>query len=183
MFWPRRRPGTHGTHFISMSGPTVHPYTVPVRNDFQSVYFFVERRGGTFYKLEPWNKRKYVWPSRLRGIDAFHSVLSANFVAILLSPNFARRRASNLCVLYNTVYTEWYSKGQTRWNGLKIGECVLNNVVNKFVHQYCDLICNYIGIILVSYWLYKIAVTANARNGITKTFLTLWYCSKIIQNV
>ena len=41
MFWPRRRPGTHGTHFVSMSGPTVHPYTVvkadrlkPVRNDF-----------------------------------------------------------------------------------------------------------------------------------------------------
>ena len=28
MFWPRRRPGTHGTHFVSMSGPTVHPYTV-----------------------------------------------------------------------------------------------------------------------------------------------------------
>ena len=25
------------------------------------------------------------------------------------------------------------------------------------------------------------AVTANARNGITKTFLTLWYCSKITQ--
>ena len=25
MFWPRRRPGTHGTHFVSMSGPTVHP--------------------------------------------------------------------------------------------------------------------------------------------------------------
>ena len=21
MFWPRRRPGTHGTHFVSMSGP------------------------------------------------------------------------------------------------------------------------------------------------------------------
>ena len=78
----------------------------PVRNDFQSVYFFIERRGETFYMLEPWNKRKYVWPSRLRGIDAFHSVLSANFVAILLSPNFARRRASNLCVLYNTVYTK-----------------------------------------------------------------------------
>ena len=78
----------------------------PVRNDFQSVHFFIEGRGGTFYKLEPWYKRKYVWPSRLRGIDAFHSVLSANFVAILLSPNFARRQASNLCVLYNTVYTE-----------------------------------------------------------------------------
>ena len=43
----------------------------PVRNDFQSVYFFTERRGGTFYKLELWNKRKYVWPLRLRGIDAF----------------------------------------------------------------------------------------------------------------
>ena len=28
MFWPRRRPGTDGTHFVSMSGPTVHPYTV-----------------------------------------------------------------------------------------------------------------------------------------------------------
>ena len=113
----------------------------PVRNDFQSVYLFIERREGTFYKLEPWNKRKYVWPSRLRGIDAFDSILSASFVAILLSPNFARRRASNLCVLYNTVYTEWYSGGQTRWNGLKIGECVLNNVINKFVHQYCDLNC------------------------------------------
>ena len=31
MFWPRRRPGTHGTHFASMSGPTVHPYTVLLR--------------------------------------------------------------------------------------------------------------------------------------------------------
>ena len=30
MFWPRRRPGTHGTHFVSMSGPTVHPYTVSI---------------------------------------------------------------------------------------------------------------------------------------------------------
>ena len=67
----------------------------PVRNDFQSVYFFKERRAGTFYKLEPWNKRKYVWPSRLMRIDGFDSVLSASFVAILLSPNFARRRASN----------------------------------------------------------------------------------------
>ena len=112
----------------------------PVRNDFQLVYFFIERKEGTFYKLESWNKRKYVWPSRLRGIDAFHSVLSANFVAILLSPNFTRRRASNLCFLHNTVYTEWYSRGQTQWNGLKIGECVLHNVINKFVHQYCDLI-------------------------------------------
>ena len=28
MFWPRRRPGTHGTHFVSMSGPTVHPFSV-----------------------------------------------------------------------------------------------------------------------------------------------------------
>ena len=80
-----------------------------MRNDFQSVYFFIERRGGTFHKLEPWNKRKYVWPSRLRGIDAFHSVLSANFVAILLSPNFARRRASNLCVLYR-VYKKKLNK-------------------------------------------------------------------------
>ena len=32
MFWPRRRPGTHDTHFVSMSGPTVHPYTVPERS-------------------------------------------------------------------------------------------------------------------------------------------------------
>ena len=87
------------------------------------------------------NKRKYVRPSRLMRIDAFDSILSAIFVAILLSPNFARRRASNLCVLHNTLYIEWYSGGQTRWNGLKIGECVLNNVVNKFVYQYCDLIC------------------------------------------
>ena len=79
----------------------------PVRNDFQSVYFFIERREGTFYKLEPWNKRKYVRPSRLRRIDACESILSASFVAILLSPNFAQRRASNLCVLY----TEWYSRG------------------------------------------------------------------------
>ena len=78
----------------------------PVRNDFQSVYFFIEKRGGTFYKLEPWNKRKYVRLSRLRTIDAFDSILSASFVAILLSPNFARRRASNLRVLHNTVYTE-----------------------------------------------------------------------------
>ena len=91
----------------------------PVRNDFQSVYFFIERREGTFYKLEPWNKRKYVRPSRLRRIDAFDSILSASFAAILLSPNFARRRASNLCVLHNTVYTEWYSGGQTRWNAWK----------------------------------------------------------------
>ena len=71
-----------------------------------SVHFFIERRGGTFYKLEPWNKRKYVWPSPLRRIDAFDSILSASFVAILLSPNFARRRASNLCVLHNTVHTK-----------------------------------------------------------------------------
>ena len=47
-----------------------------MRNDFQSVYFFIERREGTFYKLEPWNKRKYVRPSRLRRIDAFDSILS-----------------------------------------------------------------------------------------------------------
>ena len=36
MFWPRRRPGTHGTHFVSMSGPTVHPYTVHQRVDVRS---------------------------------------------------------------------------------------------------------------------------------------------------
>ena len=59
----------------------------PVRNDFQSVYFFIGRREGTFYTLEPLNKHKYVWPSRLRRIDAFDSVLSASFVAILLSPS------------------------------------------------------------------------------------------------
>ena len=87
----------------------------PVRNVFQSVYFFIERRGRAFYKLEPWNKRKYVWPLRLRRIDAFDSVLSASLVAILLSPNFARRQAStNLCVLHNTTYTKSYSIGQTR---------------------------------------------------------------------
>ena len=77
----------------------------------------------------------------LRRIDAFDSVLSVSFVAILRLPNFARRRASNLCVLYDTIYTKSYSIGQNRWNGLKIGECGLNNVINKFVHQYCDLIC------------------------------------------
>ena len=106
----------------------------PVRNDFQSVYFSIERRGETFYKLEPWNKHKYVWPSRLKRIDAFDCVLSASFVAMLLSPKFARRRASKLCVLHNTIYTKSYSIGQTRWNGLKIGECGLNNMINKFVH-------------------------------------------------
>ena len=37
MFWPRIRPGTHGTHFVSMSGPTVHPYTV-------SIYPILERK-------------------------------------------------------------------------------------------------------------------------------------------
>ena len=71
---------------------------MPVWNDFQSVYFFIKRRAGTFYKLELWNKRKYVWPSCLRRIDA---------IAILLSPNFARCRVSNLCVLHNTTYTKW----------------------------------------------------------------------------
>ena len=105
----------------------------PVWNDFQSVYiFFIERRGGTFYKLEPRSKRKYVWPSRLRRIVAF---------AILLSPNFARCRVSNLCVLHNTIYTKWCSRGQTRWNGLKIAECGLNNMINKCVYQNGDLIC------------------------------------------
>ena len=39
----------------------------------------------------------------------FDSVLLASFVAILLSPNFARRRASNLCVLHNTIYTKSHS--------------------------------------------------------------------------
>ena len=82
----------------------------PVRNDFQPVYFFIERRGGTFYKLEPCNKRKYVWPSRLRSIDAFDSVLSASFVAILLSPNFARRRASNLFASYIIQYTQSHTE-------------------------------------------------------------------------
>ena len=77
----------------------------PVRNDIRSVYFFIERREGTFYALEPWNKRKYVWPSHLRRIDTFDSVLWASFVTILLSPNFAGRRASNLCVLHDTIYT------------------------------------------------------------------------------
>ena len=43
----------------------------------------------------------------LKRIDAFDSVLSASFVAILFSPNFARRRASNLCVLHNTIYTKY----------------------------------------------------------------------------
>ena len=38
------------------------------------------------------------------------------------------------------LYTKSYSIGQTRWNGLKIGECGLNKMINKFVHQYCDLI-------------------------------------------
>ena len=44
MFWPRRRPGTHGTHFVSMSGPTVHPYTViwPSRGH-GFIYNYVER--------------------------------------------------------------------------------------------------------------------------------------------
>ena len=28
MFWPRRRPETYGTHFVSMSGPTVHPIDI-----------------------------------------------------------------------------------------------------------------------------------------------------------
>ena len=52
---------------------------------FKSVYFFIERRGGKFYKLEPWSKRKYVRPSRLKRIDAFDSILSASFIAILVS--------------------------------------------------------------------------------------------------
>ena len=39
----------------------------------------------------------------------------------------------------------------------------------------------YLGIILLFYWLYQMAVIADASNGITKIFLTLWYCSKIIQ--
>ena len=60
----------------------------PLGNDFQSVCFFIGRKRGTFFKLEPWNKHKYVWPSRLDKIDAFDSVLSASFVATLLSPNF-----------------------------------------------------------------------------------------------
>ena len=43
----------------------------PVRNDFKSVYHFIERREGKFYMLEPWNKREYAWPPRFRTIDAF----------------------------------------------------------------------------------------------------------------
>ena len=43
-----------------LSGPSVTiTYSVPVRNDFQSVYFFIERREGTLNKLEQWNKRSF----------------------------------------------------------------------------------------------------------------------------
>ena len=31
------------------------------------------------------------------------------------------------------LYKKSYSVGQTRWNDLKIGECGLNNMINKFV--------------------------------------------------
>ena len=83
----------------------------PVRHDFQSVYFFIERREGTFYKLEPWNKRKYVRPSRLRRIDAFDSILSASFVAILLSPKSTSPGAElptfgSYIIQYHRQYTQ-----------------------------------------------------------------------------
>ena len=86
----------------------------PVQNDFQLVYFFIERRGGgAFYKLELWNGCKYLRLSRLRRIDAFDSVLLASFVALLLSPNYARCRASNLCVLHNASHT--YKPDSMEW--------------------------------------------------------------------
>ena len=84
-----------------------------VGNDFKSVYFFTERKGGKFYKLEPWNKREYVWPPRLKTIDAFH-VLLARFVAISSRPTSPDVIASNLCVLHNTIFTKWCSLEVTR---------------------------------------------------------------------
>ena len=60
------------------------------RNYFKSVYFLMERTGG---KLEPRNKREYVWPSHLKTIDAFDNVLLASFFVILLSTSFARRHS------------------------------------------------------------------------------------------
>ena len=144
---------------VSITEYSVSPITTdrlkPVRNYFQSVYFFIERREGTFYMLKPWNKPKYAWPSRLRK--------QASFVAILLSPNFNRRRASNLWDLHNTVYTERYSRGQTRWNGLKIGECVINNVINKFVHQYCDYNINIV--IHISVFRHHFTILLTLQNG------------------
>ena len=77
-----------------------------VGNDFKSVYFFTERKGGKFYKLEPWNKREYVWPPRLKTIDAFHNVLLGRFVAISSRPTSPDVIASNLCVLHNTIFTK-----------------------------------------------------------------------------
>ena len=61
-----------------------------VQNDFKSVYFFIERIGGKFYMLEPWNKREYVWPPRLRTIDAFNKCFigksRCNFALAQLRP-------------------------------------------------------------------------------------------------
>ena len=85
-----------------------------VGNDFKSVYFFTERKGGKFYKLESWNKREYVWPPRLKTIDAFHNVLLARFVAISSRPTSPDVIASNLCVLHNTIFTKWCSLEVTR---------------------------------------------------------------------
>ena len=69
-------------------------------------YISSQKEEGAFYKLEPWNKRKYLWPSHLRRIDAFDSVLSANFVAILLSPNFAPNAELPTFASYIIQYTQ-----------------------------------------------------------------------------
>ena len=47
-----------------------------------------------------------------------------------------------LCASYIFIAcTKCCSLGQAGWNGRKIGKCGLNNLMNKRVHQYCDLGC------------------------------------------
>ena len=72
------------------------------RNYFKSVFFL---DGKTGEKLEPWNKREYVWPSHLKMIDAF-DVLLASFFVICCRPTSPVAIASNLCVLHNIIHTK-----------------------------------------------------------------------------